>query len=304
MSSNVIQQADYSDAYALGLTQVYEDTLKQHEFTYRTWLREEMVKRLLDTEWSVSGLGQMPEKTFGAVFSTDKIYKGPTKQFSLTAYALGCVLEYEAMKYEIYGIFNGLGEELAKSAANRYQVVAYSLFNNSFSAPNSNYQTHQGENMITTSHTRLDGGTWSNQVTGNPGLSYLGIQDMLINMRRIVNERGIYGILEPRMLVTAPENEFVAREILQSSTRSDQDNPGVINTLRGSLSIHTSPFITSTTAWWLLCNKADTRIKMRIGERPNLKRDSDFRTMNLLMRSYTAFSLAVFDSRGWAGSTG
>ena len=50
--------------------------------------------------------------------------------------------------------------------------------------------------------------------------------------------------------------------------------------------------------------KGDVRIKMRLGEKPNLQRDNDIRNRNLVMTSYCSFGLGVFDSRGWWGSLG
>jgi hypothetical protein len=302
--TNIMQFQDYAEGYALGLTMVYEDDLKQHPKSWGSWLREETVKRFYDTDWVTSGLSTMPEKAIGGTISTDKILKGPTKQYGLTPYAVGVIIEYEAMRWEIHGIFDGLGQEMSKSAVNRYNVVTFSLFNNSFTAPNANYQTFQGETIIDTAHTRLDGGSWSNQDSTNPGLSYLAIQQSLIDYTRLVNERGLYVQLAPQTLVTAPENEYLANEILGSSTRPDQSNPGVINTVRGKVKVVTSPFITSTTAWWMIANKSDVRMKLRLGDKPRMEKDIDYRNKNLFMSSYCSFALAVFDSRGWWGSTG
>src|SRR5574343_671158 len=162
-----------ADAYSLGLSQVFENSLKQHKKTYTDWLREESSNLWYQTDWAYGGLPTMPEKGMGENVSTAQMVKGPTKQFTATSYAMGVVIEHEAMKFEQYGIFKDLGGMLAKSAAQRVLVVAYSILNNSFSAPNSNFQTFQSENMISATHTRMDGGTWSNHLSSNPGISDL-----------------------------------------------------------------------------------------------------------------------------------
>lgn len=302
--TNVTQFQDYPLLYELGLSQVFEDNLKQHTRDYASWLKEETVKRYYDTEYAVSGLGEMPEKGIGEVFSTDKILKGRTKEHGLTPYGLSVVVEYEAMRWELYGVFDGLGEELSKSATRRYIVTAYSLFNNSFSAPNANYQTAYDDNIIDTAHDRIDGGTWSNESSTSAALSFLAVQQGFNDYSRIVNERGQYAVLQPKTLVCAPELAWLAKELFQSSARPDSSNSGVKNTLANILSIHSSPYITSTTAWWMLCDKKDVKIKMRNGDRPKLERDGDFKTKNLLMAVYCSFSIAVYDSRGWYGSDG
>ncbi len=303
-AANVMTYSDYTSAFALGITKVHDTSLAQHKRDYTVWLAEESVKRWRDTEWSKSGLGQMPEKGMGEQFSTDTILTGETKEFTLTPWGLAVVVVYEAMRWEIYGIFSGLGESLARAAADRYMVQAYSLLNNSFSAPNSNYKNWQAENMIATSHVRMDGGSWSNRNSSDPGLSYLGVQQALIDLGKTVDQRGFYGKLNPQNLITGVENMFLAEELFSSGARPDQANPNVVNTIKGKLRIHTSPYITSTTAWWVTCDKNSVATKLRMGDAPKLERDSDVRTKNLVMTEYMSFNIAVYDALGWWGSTG
>ncbi len=302
--TNTTQFQDYPLLYELGLTQVFEDDLRQTTKDYALWLKEETVKHFYDTEYAVSGLGEMPEKGIGTVFSTDKILKGRTKEHSLTAWGLSVIIEYEAMRWELYGVFEGLGNELSKSATRRYIVTAYSLFNYAFSAPNANYQTAFGDNIIETGHTRMDGGSWTNQSSTSSAIGYLSFQQGFVDFTRLVNERGQYVVLEPKLVVTAPENGWVVEELLASTARPDQSNPGVKNSLSGKLSAHSSPFITSTTSWFMLGDKEGVKIKLRNGDRPKIERDNDFRSKNLLMSIYCSFSIAVYDSRGWYGSSG
>ena len=158
--------------------------------------------------------------------------------------------------------------------------------------------------MIATSHVRMDNGSWSNRNSSDPGLSYLGVQQALIDLAKTVDERGKYGKLSPECLITGVENMFLAAELFQSSANPNQANPGVINSIKGKLKIHTSPYITSTTAWWVTCGKKQTAIGLRMGDPPKLERDTDVRTKNLVMTEYMSFGLKVYDSKGWWGSAG
>lgn len=298
-----IQFQAFLEAFSTGLTQVYEDNLKQHNKTYTAILREEQAKHWFDTNWLTSGLGSTPRKEIGAAISTDTIFKAPTKRFELDAFALGVSIEYEAMEWDLYGIFDGFPEELAKSAVDRYNVLGYSIYNNSFLAPSDPYEIYSGENMVATTHTRLDGGTWSNRLTGDPGLGYLPLQDVKINLARLVNERGRFVQSRAKTIICAPENRWIADEITGSSTRVDQSNPGVKNLLSG-MDAHDSPFLTTPQQWWVLSDKKDLRAFMRLGQGPLLKRDYDIRTLAYIIISYCSMNIAVFDSRGLVGSTG
>ena len=303
MAGNVMEFQQYLETFALGITQVYEDELKMHQREYTAFLNEATVDRWFDTEWIVSGLGIMPEKGIGAAVTTDRIIKGPTKQHALQAWALGCVIDYEAIEWDLYGIFRNLANELAKSATDRYNVVGYSFLNNSFSAPSASYQTFQGQNMVTTAHTRLDGGTWSNQVAGNPGLGYLGFQQARILLMKLVNERGSYRKLAPRLLITSVDQDWIANELTNSGARPDQSNPMVVNNMKG-MATHSSPFLSTPQYWWMESDKKEVNMGLRLGRKPQLTRDSDIRTRALVMHSYCSFSGRVMDTRGLVGSTG
>ncbi len=296
----------YLQAFALGFTEVFKDTLKAHPRSYTAFLAEETAEHFYDTYWSNSGLGAMPQKQIGAAFSTDQLIKGGQKQMGMTPYGMACVIEYEALRWDLYNVFKGLPEELAKSMTDRYNIVGHSVLNNSFSAPNSTYQIYASgtlENIISTSHVRLDGGTWSNGSSGSTGLSYLGLQEGITNLKNLVNQRGRYGMVEPKKLIVNVAQEWVADTLLGSQFRADNANQS-LNTLKNRFSVYSSPYITSTTAWWLTSAQSDTKISMRLGDSPKAYRDNSPSTLNICMSAYASFDLCVYDSRGWFGSAG
>lgn len=300
--ASVHTRAEFSNAFTLGLTKVHKDAVKRQTKDYAVWLREEQAKHLFDTEWGVSGLGVMPEKEIGGVVETDKIYNGPQKTFTLTPYALAIVIQYEAMRWDLYSVFPDLMKQLAKSATDRYNLVAYSVLLNSFSTADPTYTTFQGEALFTDSHTRLDGGTWSN--AGTVGLSYLGFQEARVELRKTVDERGRFMTdVNPTLLITSPDQEWIAETVLQSTGR-----PGTADNDKNTLAnknyrIKTSPYVTNQTYWWLW-DKNAVQINMRLGDPPMFESDSDFRSMNRVGRAYCSFGLRVWDSKGAWASTG
>ena len=293
----------FLEAFSIGLTNAFEDDLKQHKKTYPEFLREEQAKHWFDTDWMTSGLGAMPRKEIGAAVSTDTIFKGPTKRHQLDAFALAVVIDHEALEWDLYGVFEDFPNELAKAAVDRYNVLGHAILNYSFAAPSADYQTFLGENMISTAHTRLDGGTWTNQLVGNPGISYLALMEIDILLARMVNERGRYIVMRASKLICAPEQAWIAREVIKSEYRPDTSGR-VVNQAKGQYDIYTSPYLTNAQYWWAQSDKRDLRAWMRLGKGPMLKRDQEIRTLALVMVSYMSCNTAVFDSRGLIGSTG
>jgi phage major head subunit gpT-like protein len=306
MPSNVIHMNDHSEAFELGLTTVYRDELKRLPVEYRDILREKKAMHFFDTEWVVSGLGVMPEKTIGGNIPVDRILDGPTKKHGMKTYAVGLVIVYEALRWDLYDVFEPLARELPRSAVDRYNLVAYEFYEQAFTATDTKYKNYQGEAAISATHARLDGGTWSNRLTDDDALSYEGIQEALVLIRRTVNDRGRFVQLKPSVLIVAPEQEWVADTILNSTKRPNEATNDK-NTLSGKgLRVHTSNYLTTPQPWFLQCSKRERgfQVCMRLGDSPDLVRDTDNRSRNKLMTSYCSFEFAVFQTRGLVGSSG
>lgn len=305
MASNVHDFSEYSEAFELGLTEVYVDELTKLPKEYYPWLREYPANHFFDTDWVLSGLGVMPTKDIGAEIITDKIIRGPTKRHGMQPYALALIIQYEVIRWDLYEIFEPIVRELAKSAVDRYNLVAYKLLNEHTTTTDVNYQTYQLEVPVSTTHTRLDGGTWSNRLANDEGVSYEGFQKAIILLRKLVNERGRFVRVVPDKIIVPVDTKWIAATILDSVGRagtSDND----INTMYGYFGCTDSVYLNVPTAWWMQCDKSDRafRVAMRLGDNPDIVRDQDPRTRNRFFSSYCSFEIGTFDTRGIIGSTG
>ena len=305
MSTALHQFSGWTTAFEHGLTNVYRGELRLRKIEYTPWLMEKKAKRWYQTDWEVTGVGQMPEKDIGAAISTDRIYQSDKKTFTLTAYALGLVIQYEAIRWDLYGVFPRLAKQLARSATDRYNIVGYGILNEAFNgSADTKYLTHKSEAICTSSHSRLDGGTWSNQLANNDGLTYEGIQNGCILMEKQVNERGRYIQMRAALLITSTDQKWIAKTILNTTLRPGTANNDT-NTL-DDMKIHTAVWLATPEHWWLKCpkNEGEFSIFMRLGDSPDLVRDNEVSTRNRHMSSYCSFDIAVMNSHGIVGSTG
>lgn len=308
MPNQAVRFNDFPLAFQLGLSTVYKDELKIQPKSYLTWLREDAAEHFYDTEWATAGLGMAQPKAIGQAMATDVVLSGKTKSFTLKTFGLAVAVQHEAIAWDLYKIFARIPQLLAKSSVDRYNLEAYSLFSSAFTTSDPYYQTFQGEPIIKLAHTRIDGGTWKNRPTINLGLSYLALQQARIDIRRLVNERGRYTVgLGMKRLITSPEQEWVAREILDSQYRSDNNNMQV-NQMKAELgggdAVHVSPFILSQLPFFIACDKSDYSIRMRQGEAPDFEKENVPATRSQLYTTYFSFRLDVMDSRGLWGSSG
>lgn len=296
--------AEYADAFQLGITKIYRGSLKRTPVEYRSVVREVPAKHFYDTDWHISGLGIMPEKEVGGSIDVDKIISGNTKRHEMVPYALSIIITHEAIYWDLFDVFKPLARMLPKSAVDRYNLVAYSYYANAFnSSASSKYLTVEGEAVCSTSHARLDGGTWSNRLADDDSLSYEGIQEMLILARRLVDDRGLFVKASPKWVIVAPEQEWVAETVLNSTLRPMTANNDM-NTLKGNFQCHSSSFLTSANPWFMQCDKRDPAyaVGIRLGENPDLVRESEVGTRNRVMSSYCSFDWFTMQPLGLFGS--
>lgn len=304
-TTNIIRFDEKRELFEKGLSKVYDDETKILQNEYKEWLTEEVATEWFKHEMGHSGLGVMPEKTVGGAITTDRIYYGAKRSYTMKAYALGLVVQYEVLRWDLYSVFKPITKELARSAVTRYDLVAFGLWNNAFVTTSAAYTDFRGEAFLATTHTRMDGGTWKNRPTTDIGLSMTALQQGIEDLRLTVNERGIYAAdMTPTHLLTTVTNDWLAHTLLQSGYNPDNANMQLNNAKRYGLKIQTSPYHTTSTHWFLVANPKRLKIRMAKGDSPDLVKDTENSTRSMVFHSYCSFRMEVYDGRGAYGSTG
>lgn len=288
----------------LGLTDVYKDKLENTEQTWKSWLKSHTAERYVDYVKGTSGLGAFTEKPVGSAFQTDRIFTGARKSFTLVPYGLALTLQHEALKYEWYGVYKDLGSSLANTAFNRYEVVAYAFFNRAFDTTDTVYTTYNGEALCSATHTRLDGGAWQNRPSDDVALSMDGLETAWEQIRKLVNDRGLYMNCRPRKLVVPTEMFWLAQTLVRSDYNPDNANMAYNNAKALGLSVLDTNYITDANFWFVLCDKDDYRISMGLGESPDLKTSVIPATRSVMYTSYCSFRAECYEGKGIWGSRG
>lgn len=296
--------AQSARAFTLGLSNVWKDELKVIPQSYKTWLRESPAKEFFKTDWGYSGLGTMGRKEIGAAPPKDKIFFGKEKQFVMKTYGSSLLIQYEVIRWDLYGIFTDVAKQLAKTAMTRYDIEAYEIFNQAFSTANSIYTDHMGEALCSVSHTRMDGGVFKNRPSTDIGLSMTAMQTATSDIRRMVTERGQIAQLSAKILMVAVENKWLADKLLNSKTDPSNANEqkNVLSTY--NLQLMVGDYITTQTNWFVLCDKDTYEIRMATGDAPDMITDTEPATRNRLFNSYCSFRIEVYRGRGIYGSVG
>lgn len=115
---------------------------------------------------------------------------------------------------------------------------------------------YDGQPFFSASHSTGSSGTQSNIATGT-AFSYAAMQAAIIAMEQFVDDKGDYLDVTPDLLVVNPTNQFLAREILNSTyfpTQITNAQRLSTNTMNGIVELYVTPRV-PTNFWALL----DTR---------------------------------------------
>lgn len=303
---NVAQMQQYSALLEIGLSRVFKDDIPTHKKLYSSWLTEKSAQEFTEDELVMGGFGTVPVKPIGGIFTIDKPFIGSPKNYSIVPYGLGFTAEYELFRWDKYGCFTNMTRKLSRSGTDRKNILAYSLLNNSFSTSDSVYTTHNGEALCETTHQLLRSGTAKNAPAVAAALSYLSLQEAITDFMTLTNEDQIYINLEPAKLICHPSNAWVAETLLMSQYRPDNANMARNTLSAKGLDYDTSPYLTSTTAFWVLADKSRLAESMsfHIGDDWMFRRDFDHSTWNNVFTMYGSFRLAVLHFYGIWGSQG
>lgn len=236
-----------------------------------------------ETDVITAGLGTFQPKNEGGPPTFDNGQQAWTKAYTHNTWALGVEITEEGMEDDLYDFYMSMGRELGKAGAYTQQVEAFDLFN-SLSAT---VYTAGGSNftLLSTTHFRVDGGTWANRPTSATDLSYEALELFLTNWRTsMVDQRGRKLTIRPETLMVAPSDEFMAEKILMSEPIPfSADNTVNAVRARRSLRPFVADFMTDDSRWFLLASKGQTGLRYNLRAKREMRRRDDPRTGNLLM---------------------
>jgi phage major head subunit gpT-like protein len=267
----------------LGVRKVYIDTYDLIESQYERVYNVKASKKKTETEVITAGLGLFQMKSEGASPFFDNGQEAWSKAYTANTWSLGIEITKEGMEDDLYSFYVSMGKELGKAAKYTQNVEAFDLFNSLsatvYTAGGSNYT------LLSTSHYRVDGGTWSNRPTVAADLSIESLETALSAWRTgMVDQRGRKLGVRPRVLMVGPSDEFVAKRILSSDKRpfSADNDPNVVRTER-DLEVFVCDYLTDDGRWFLLADKGETGLCYNMRVNKEMERRDDTRTGNMLM---------------------
>tara|TARA_R100000781_G_scaffold72880_1_gene45558 strand:+ start:3028 stop:3936 length:909 start_codon:yes stop_codon:yes gene_type:complete len=272
----------------------------EHEEIYET----ESSDRAFEEEVMIVGFGNAQTKQEGSGVSFDNATEGYTSRYSHETVALAFALTEEAVEDNLYDrLGSRYTKALARSMANTKQVKSAATLNNAF---DSSYTGGDGKELINNAHPLGGGGTASNRPSTYADLNETSLEDALINVSTMVDDRNLTIALQAQKLIIPPALQFVADRLLQSNLRpgsSDNDVNAVKNMGMIPQGYVVNHYLTDTDAWFL---KTDCPDGLKHFQRSPMTTalEGDFDTGNMRYKARERYSFGWSNWRTIYGSEG
>ncbi len=291
--------------------------LYQRETEYDKIFNIETSGDAYEDEVEFAGFAPMVEKPEGQPINYTEAVQGPSVRYQHRTFAQGIRTSFELIEDDQYGLINQAPKALARSAQFRKEMDAANVLNLGFTTQLSN----DGVSLFNTAHPLLGGpsattiapgisdlissaGTFPNRPTTEMDISQAALVIAIRHFERLVDGMGYPIILRPQYIMIPPELIFPAIEILASPHKPGTANNEVNSILRQGLQYCVGHYLTSSTAWFLMCDKEYHQLKF-FNRRP-LDEDysDDFDTLSLKHIAFMRYSVGVSSWLGTWATTG
>ena len=275
---------------------------EEHKEIYET----ETSERSFEEETKLSGFSAAPVKNEGSAIAYDNAQEAWTARYNHQTIALGFSLTEEAVEDNLYDTLSArYTKALARAMAYTKQVKAAAVLNNGFNTGGS-YNGGDGVSLFNTAHPLVSGGTNSNTQSTATDLNETALENAVIQIAAWTDERGLLIAAQPRKLVVAPGNQFVATRLLETELRvATADND--INAIKNNGSIPEgytiNHFLTDSDAYFLTTD-VPNGTKHFVRTPLSTSMDGDFDTGNVRYKARERYSFGWSDPLGMWGSPG
>jgi len=247
------------------------------------------------------GFGAAPVKDEGENIAEDRGGQGWVARYDHKTIALSFSITEEAIEDNLYHRQGPkYARALARALKHTKEIEAANVLNRSTSG---SYLGGDGQSLLSTAHPLWGGGTFSNRLPTPADLHETSVEDLLIMIRKCVDDRNVPIALSAKKVVIPPELEWVARRIFLSPNRpGTADND--INAVKSKGVFSSDPAcitrLTDPSRWFI---KTDVPEGLKLIKRTGIKRgmQEDFSTGNMRYKARERYSVGWTDPRGLFG---
>jgi len=284
-----------------GLNSIFNTEYSDYPLEFKDIFDEVSSDKAYEEYAGFVGLGLSRVKSEGSGVFYDKWNQGFVRRVTNVAYALGYIVTREAVKDNQYmKATKAKTKALARSERQTKETVAANILNRAF---NSSYTYADGVELCSTAKLTKSGLTYQNELTTAADLSEAAIEQALIDISNLTDERGLKIAVRGMRLIIPTELQFEATRILESTLQNDSAN-NAVNALKNMrMDVSVNHYLTDSDAWFIKTDVPDGMIYQN-RENPMFENDTDFNSKNLLFTCYSRYAFDSPDNRSIFGSPG
>ena len=291
-----ISRAQLAKELEPGLNALFGLEYNRYENEHSEIFTEEASDRAFEEEVMLGGFSTAPVKSEGGAIQFDDAQETYTARSTHETIGLAFSITEEAIEDNLYDRLASLyTKALARSMAQTKQIKAASILNNAFS---SSSPIGDGAALCSSSHPSLSGNQ-SNILSVASDLNETSLEQMLIDIAGITDERGLKVAIRGMKLIIPKELQFIAERVLNSNLRvgTADNDPNAIRNMgmlpQGAVVNH---FLTDTDAFFIMTD-APNGFKMFNRAAIKTAMEGDFDTGNMRFKARERYSFGVSDWR-------
>ena len=262
--------------------------------------------RAFEEEVMLSGFANADVKAEGQGVSYDEAQETYTARYTMETIALAFAITEEAIEDNLYDrLASRYTKALARSMSNARQVKAALPLNNGLPSV-ATFKSGDAVSLFSTNHTTLSGTAVSNTLTTQADLNETSLEQSLIDIAAMTDERGLRIAAKGVKLIVPSANQFNAERLLKSQGRTGTaDNDiNAVNSMGMIPQVYrVNHFLTDSDSWYI---NTDVPNGMKHFERTPLttSMEGDFDTGNVRYKARERYVYGVSDFRGIYGVEG
>jgi hypothetical protein len=285
-----------------GLNALFGLEYKRYENQHAEIYTSESSDRAFEEEVMLSGFANAQVKPEGSGVTFDNAQETYTARYTHETVALAFSITEEAIEDNLYDrLASRYTKALARSMANTKQVKAVNPLINGFGSFTS------GDNvaLFSTLHPTI-AGTVSNTLTTPADLNETSLEQSLIDIAAMTDERGLKIAARGVKMIVPPELQFTAERLMKSQGRvgtADNDVNAIVSMGMVPQGYRVNNFLTDPDAFYII---TDVPNGMKYFDRASIKTamEGDFDTGNVRYKARERYSFGVSDYRGIFASPG
>jgi hypothetical protein len=296
MPENTAAMADSLDPI---FKNVYYQKDKPYPSFMNTLFTVENTNLLTLKESKLTGVGLIPRKTQGAAASSDQRYQGYDQSYTQLFYSLEVEATREMLDFDLHGNIANLPKAMRRSTDATIETIGANHFNRHI---NGSYLGPDGVVLCSNSHPNNHTSAVHDNLGTAGSMTHTTIADLRLLQKKMKNEAQIPEMLGLDYLLVPLDLEEKARIITGDHYKSGSSNYDV-NILNGAgLKILANPYITVTTAYWIVAK--DNFLKWFWSAAPEFNRDKGVSEQVAKWYVYFRCVSGWTDFRGVVGNNG